>query len=92
MVLNHIKSPIILIKGAVIGKCRAVDTVIHNLHNLTKKNCAYLWHKEEAFQQLKSLLCTVPKLACLAKREKFVMDKDASALGIGGVLSQIMNG
>ena len=45
-----------------------------------------------AFQTLKDLLCVAPVLAYLVPGEKFILNSDASGYGIGGVLSQVVNG
>lgn len=68
--------------------------VARSLHNLTRKNCAFVWHQdqEKAFQRLKELLCTAPMLAYPVPGKKFILDTDASAQGIGGVLSQVTDG
>jgi hypothetical protein len=47
---------------------------------------------ETAFQALKKALCTVPILAYLQLRERFVVDTDASNVETGGVLSQVQDG
>jgi DNA-binding IscR family transcriptional regulator len=44
---------------------------------------------EAAFQTLKEAFCTVPILACPQPKQGFVVDTDASNVGIGGVLSQV---
>lgn len=64
------------------------------LHELTKKSRPYHWGKtqEKAFQDLKELLCKTPVLGYPIPGEKFVLDSDASGYGIGGVLSQIIDG
>jgi hypothetical protein len=46
---------------------------------------------EVAFQTLKEALCTAPILAYLQPRQRFVIDTDASNVGIG-VLSQVQDG
>jgi translation elongation factor EF-1alpha len=47
---------------------------------------------EIAFQTLKESLCTTPLLAYPQSRERFVVYKHASNVGIGKVLSQIQDG
>jgi hypothetical protein len=47
---------------------------------------------EAAFQMLKGALCTAPLLAYPQPRERFIVDTDASNVGIGGVLSQVQDG
>jgi hypothetical protein len=59
------------------------------LHKLTCKNVPYVWGKEqdEAFQKRKHVLCKEPLLQ-YPDFGKFIMECDASADGIGCVLSQ----
>jgi hypothetical protein len=45
-----------------------------------------------AFETLKKALCAAPILAYPQPGESFIMDKDTSNVGIGGVLSQVQNG
>lgn len=68
--------------------------VAASLHELTRKSQPYHWSEaaEKAFQQLKKLLCTAPVLAYPIAGQKFILDTDASSYGIGGVLSQEING
>lgn len=68
--------------------------VAGSLHELTQKNRKFEWSgaQETAFQKLKELLSTAPILAYPIPGEKFVLDTDASGHGIGGVLSQVVNG
>jgi hypothetical protein len=68
--------------------------VAKSLHELTKKDKAFQWNqeREEAFQELKRRLCTAPVLAYPVPGKTFIVDTDASNDGIGGVLSQEING
>jgi len=47
---------------------------------------------ETAFQALKKALCMAPVLGYPQPGEKFIIDTDASNIGIGGVLSQVQDG
>ena len=62
------------------------------LHALTKKDVSYVWtvQCQEAFQQLKQLLCSAPVLAYpqFGPGHQFVLETDASLAGLGAVLSQ----
>jgi hypothetical protein len=60
------------------------------LHKLTGKNVPYVWGKEQdqAFQKLKHILCNEPLLQYPDFGKQFIVTCDASADGIGGVLSQ----
>lgn len=68
--------------------------VASSLHELTQKNRPFKWteHQEQAFQRLKDLLCTAPILAYPVPGNRFILDTDASNTGIGGVLSQVIDG
>jgi hypothetical protein len=46
---------------------------------------------EVAFQTLKGALCAVPVLFCPQPGKRFIVDTDASNVGIGGVLSQVQD-
>ena len=64
------------------------------LYNLTKKSVVFHWitECEEAFYALKQSLTTSPILAYPDNNGKFTLDTDASAYGIGAVLSQEQDG
>jgi len=64
------------------------------LTRLTKKDTKFAWDEpcQKAFQILKTLLVSAPILAYPTRDDTFVLDTDASAFGIGAVLSQIQNG
>jgi transposase InsO family protein/ribosomal protein L21E len=64
------------------------------LHELTKKNTKFVWTEqcENAFQLLKDKLVQAPVLAYPDPNETFILDTDASNLGIGAVLSQVQKG
>ncbi len=86
---------------AFLGLCSYYRKFIRNfscvaapLFALTKKGHNFEWNKEcqAAFGQLKTLLTTVPVLALPREDGKYILDCDASDLGIGAVLSQEMDG
>jgi hypothetical protein len=60
------------------------------LHKLTCKNTPYIWgaHHEKAFETLKNLLCNQPLLQYPDFERQFIVTCDASADGIGSVLSE----
>ncbi|MGC8821243.1 MAG: reverse transcriptase domain-containing protein, partial [Fervidobacterium sp.] len=64
------------------------------LHELSRKNQQFNWQQrqEEAFQKLKMLLCNAPVLSYPIPGKMFILDTDASNTGIGGVLSQNIDG
>lgn len=65
------------------------------LHELTGKNQPnrISWRKEtkEAFEDLRAALCEEPVLVSPNFAKKFVLQTDASEVGIGAVLSQIQD-
>ena len=65
-------------------------TISAPLVNLTKKNTKFLWRDDhhEAFVKLKNLLCEAPILAYPQFDKKFILQTDASDLGLGAVLTQ----
>ena len=61
------------------------------LHNLTRKNTKFKWTSEceDAFETLKQCLISAPIMAYPRDEGKYILDTDASAYAIGGVLSQV---
>ena len=64
------------------------------LTELTKKAKKFAWNEncQKSFDKLKELLISAPILSYPMKEGEFVLDTDASANGIGAVLSQVQNG
>ncbi|CAG2246096.1 unnamed protein product [Mytilus edulis] len=64
------------------------------LTQLTGKNVKFEWTKdcEAAFTQLKNALMSTPVLAYPNPQLPFILDTDASNVGIGAVLSQVQDG
>ena len=64
------------------------------LNALTKKGARFEWSPQcqNAFETLKSVLMGAAVLALPSEDGMFVLDTDASEIGIGAVLSQIQNG
>jgi hypothetical protein len=64
------------------------------LTKLTEEKQTFKWtpELEAAFQTLKGTLCAAPILDYPQPGEKFIVDTDASNVGIGGVLSQVQGG
>lgn len=62
------------------------------LHALTKKSVEFIWTDEYqlAFDSLKNFLCSAPVLAypLFGPEQQFIVETDASILGLGAVLSQ----
>ena len=63
------------------------------LHRLTEKTSVFVWTEdcEDAFQQLRTRLVTSPIQAFPDHRRPFILDTDASDVGIGAVLSQVQD-
>ena len=61
------------------------------LHRLTEEGATFLWTDEceRTFEQLRRLLTTTPLLAYPDFKRPFILDTDASGVGIGAVLSQL---
>ena len=66
------------------------SSVAQPLYSLTRKDAPYEWSLdcEAAFAQLKSLLTNAPVLAYPQFGKEFLLETDASGVGLGAVLSQ----
>jgi len=64
------------------------------LHALTWKNARFSWgiEQEEAFNHLKERLTSAPILGMPRGEGTYYLDKDASDIGLGAVLSQNQDG
>ena len=64
------------------------------LHQLTEKGRIFHWTEEceDAFRRLKHELTTSPVLAYPTADDPFILDTDASANGLGAVLTQVQRG
>ncbi|MEW8546534.1 MAG: reverse transcriptase domain-containing protein [Candidatus Thiodiazotropha sp.] len=70
-------------------------TICKPLHKLTEKNTKFVWndHCQIAFNNLKQQLTTAPILSYpLLQGQTFLLDCDASNVGVGAVLSQVQEG
>ena len=69
-------------------------TIARPMVRLTEKDVQFKWGVEqhESFKELKRLLTTAPVLAYPVSEGEFLLDTDASDVGIGAVLSQIQDG
>lgn len=68
--------------------------VARPLHKLTEKGQPFMWTREcdSSFHRLKEALASDPVLAYPEIKDLFVLDTDASNVGIGAVLSQVHQG
>jgi hypothetical protein len=68
--------------------------IAKRLIKLTEQKQSFQWTEEVevSFQTLKGGVCAVPILAHPQPGERFIVDTDASNVGIGGVLFQVQEG
>ena len=64
--------------------------IANPLFALTHKDFSFVWNQkcEDAFNQLKSLLTNAPLLVFPNFKKEFILETDASGLGLGAVLAQ----
>ena len=64
------------------------------LTHLTRKDVDFQWSDsvQQCFEKLKLALCTAPILAYPKPDGIFILDTDASNIGIGGILQQVQDG
>ena len=70
-------------------------TICKPLHKLTEKNSKFVWNDQtqNAFDTLKQSLTTAPILSYpMLQDQPFLLDTDASNVGVGAVLSQLQDG
>ena len=67
-------------------------TIAAPLHQCSKKMTTFVWstEAESAFTKLKTALSNAPVLAYPDPALPFLLDTDASSVGIGAVLSQVL--
>jgi transposase InsO family protein len=84
-----------------LGTCSYYRRFIRNfadlarpLHQLTRKDVPFIWTEEctAAFGSLKTALQSPPVLAYPTREGEYILDTDASAFAISGVLSQMQDG
>ncbi|CAG2216581.1 Retrovirus-related Pol polyprotein from transposon 297 [Mytilus edulis] len=84
-----------------LGLCNYYRQFVHKfseiaspLSRLTRKDVPFNWSSEcqSSFEILRKALCEAPILAYPLPEGQFILDTDASNIGIGSVLSQIQNG
>ncbi|CAG2191492.1 unnamed protein product [Mytilus edulis] len=83
-----------------LGLCNYYRQFVHKfseiaspLSRLTRKDVPFNWSSEcqSSFEILRKALCEAPILAYPLPEGQFILDTDASNIGIGSVLSQIQN-
>ena len=67
-------------------------TIAHPLHQLTRKGVHFQWNTDcqQAFETLKHLLTSAPVLAYPRVEDPFVLETNASILGLGAILSRTL--
>ena len=70
------------------------STIAKQLSHLSNKDVAWHWGPEcqEAFEEIKRRLTQAPILGYPDPRLTYILDTDASATGVGAVLSQVQEG
>lgn len=70
------------------------SNVTYPFTRLTQKNKKFEWSEdsEKAFNTLKHLLTTTPIHSYPKADDTFILDTDASAFGVGAMLSQLQDG
>ena len=65
-------------------------TIARPLHRLTERTASFMWTSDcqKAFNELRQQLCSAPVLAYPDFKPQFILDTDASDVGIEAVLSQ----
>ena len=73
---------------------RDYATLAKPLTSLTRKETPWRWDHEtqESFEKLKEGLITAPVLGYPDPTKRYILDTDASAVGVGAVLSQVQEG
>ena len=66
------------------------SAIVHPLLDLTKKGSMFKWeaHHQEAFDKIRTIMCKAPVLLQPDFNKKFYLQTDASAYGVGTILSQ----
>lgn len=69
-------------------------TIAKPLHELSEKSRQFIWSTEceQSFQAIKKALTNAPILSFPTENDQFILDTDASLVGQGAVLSQVING
>ena len=70
-----------------------MDTILHPLHQLLKKDNAYYWgsEKQKAFNMVKDRIAKASTLAYYDVKVLTIVSADASSYGLGAVLLQEQN-
>ena len=76
--------------GYYCSFCKSFSTVAAPLTDLLKGKAKYVWSLscQQAFENIKNVLCATPILAAPQMDNPFILHVDASDVGVGAVLSQ----
>ena len=97
----HVPQNVTEILKTFLGLCSYYGRFVKNfskiaapLYQLTQKDQIFSWtpNCQDAFNQMKNCLTEAPILAYPDFGKEFILDTDASTLGIGGILSQVQDG
>ncbi len=70
-----------------------LNIILAPMYDLLKNNTRFVWSSEcqAAFEKMKTILCQPPVLYSPSSHDKFVLDTDASDIGLGGCLKAVNN-
>ncbi len=68
--------------------------IVAPMVELTKKDKSFIWTEkaQRAFDKIKTAMCAPPILALPQPTGEYILDTDASNVGVGAVLSQVQEG
>ena len=92
--LGHVVSQVGIHPNPKSVKLPSFSDIAAPLTELTRKDAGFSWSgtAKTAFQKLKDALLSAPILVFHRDEGDFVLDTDASAIGIGAVLQQVQDG
>ncbi len=70
--------------------CKNFSTAVNSLTSLLSPSCPFKWNDacQNAFENVKALLCNAPVLVAPDCAKSFTLEIDASLVGVGAVLIQ----
>ncbi len=68
-----------------------LNVILAPLYDLLKNKSKFIWspHCQKSFEKLKSIMSTPPVLHSPTKSDKFILETDASVVGLGGCLKAV---